>query len=199
MGIPPAAEIRTEKQGDLWILPVGGPPTDRQPLSFLRTEFEEGGGRFSPDNHWVAYESNQSGKTEIYVLPFDASNPGSRSAGGLHQVSKDGGTDVHWSGNGKELFYLAQDGYLMSVDVNAAGGAFQTGAARRLFKPPGTGRGSWGRFRGWQAIPHHRASGIRRRLAGLAPVPRGGELDGVAEAVSRALRRLGRRSISSNS
>jgi Tol biopolymer transport system component len=130
------------KQGDLWILPMGGSATDRKPLSFLRTEFEEGGGRFSPDDRWVAYVSNQSGKAEIYVLPFDASNPGSSAPGGLRQVSKDGGLDVRWSANGKELFYLAPDGYLMSVDVNAAGGAFQIGAPQRLFKSL-AGYGSW--------------------------------------------------------
>jgi Tol biopolymer transport system component len=131
------------KQGDLWILPMDGSATDRKPLSFLRTEFEENDGRFSPDDRWVAYVSNQSGKNEIYVLPFDASNPGSPAAGGLHQVSKDGGGDVHWRRDGKELFYLAPDGYLMSVDVNTAGGAFQTGAPQRLFKSPATGLGSW--------------------------------------------------------
>ena len=131
------------KQGDLWILSLGGSAADRKPLSFLRTEFEEGGGRFSPDDRWVAYESNQSGKTEIYVLPFDASSPGSPAAGGLHQVSKDGGDSVHWRADGKELFYHAPDGYLMSVEVNAAGGAFQTGAPQRLFKSPFTGFESW--------------------------------------------------------
>jgi Tol biopolymer transport system component/predicted Ser/Thr protein kinase len=131
------------KQDDLWVLPMGVSAADRKPLAFLRTEFNEADGWFSGDGRWVAYESNQSGKAEIYVLPFDESNPGSPTAGGLHQVSKDGGTDVHWSGNGKELFYLAPDGYLTSVDVNAAGGAFQTGAPQRLFKSPGTGRASW--------------------------------------------------------
>jgi hypothetical protein len=85
----------------------------------------------------------KSGKTEIYVLPFDASNPGSPAAGGLHQVSKDGGAQPRWTGDGKELFYLAPDGYLMSVDVNTAGGAFQAGAPHRLFKSPATGFGSW--------------------------------------------------------
>jgi Tol biopolymer transport system component len=130
------------KQEDLWILPMGGSATDRKPLSFLSTEFGECCGHFAPDGRWVAYMSNQSGKNEIYVLPFDASNPGSPAAGGLHQVSKDGGDDIHWSGDGKELFYLAPDGYLMSVDVNAVGAAFQTGAPQRLFKSP-AGRGSW--------------------------------------------------------
>ena len=47
---------------------------------FLRTDFEERDGRFSPDSRWVAYQSNQSGKLEIYVLPFDESNPGSPPA-----------------------------------------------------------------------------------------------------------------------
>ena len=131
------------KQGDLWILPMGGPGTDRKPVSLLRTEFNEVTARFSPDGRWVAYQSNQSGKYEIYVLPFDASNPGSSAAGGLHQVSKDGGQDARWSGNGKELFYLAPDGYLMSVGVNAAGGAFQAGAPQRLFKSPTASFGSW--------------------------------------------------------
>jgi serine/threonine protein kinase/Tol biopolymer transport system component len=126
------------KQNDLWILPMGSSAKDRKPLSFLRTEFDEGDGRFSPDGHWVAYQSDQSGKLEIYVLPFDESNPGSPAAGGLHQVSNDGGTDVHWRGDGKELFYLASDGYLMSVAVNTGGSVFQTGTPQRLFKSPAT-------------------------------------------------------------
>jgi len=131
------------KQGEVWILPMGGSPTDRKPISFLRTEFNEGYSRFSPDGHWVAYTSDQSGKDEIYVLPFDESNPSSRANAGLHQVSNDGGKDVHWRVDGKEFFYLAPDGYLMSVDVNVTGGAFQTGAPQRLFKLPATGSGAW--------------------------------------------------------
>ena len=126
------------KGGDLWVLPLAAPPTggpaaDRKPIPFLRTEFNEGIGAFSPDGRWVAYQSNQSGKYEIYVLPFDESNPGS-PPGSLHQVSKDGGGRTLWRADGKELFYGAPDGYLMSVDVNTTGGTFQTGAPQRLFK-----------------------------------------------------------------
>jgi len=161
------------KQGDLWVLMGGSSATDRKPISFLRTEFEENDGRFSPDDRWVAYGSNQSGKFEIYVLPFDASNPGSSAAGGLHQVSKDGGTDVHWSGDGKELFYLAPDGFLMSVDVNAAGGAFQTGAPQRLFKSPATGFGSWD------------VSADGKRFLIAAPAASGAENSGSAGPASR--------------
>jgi eukaryotic-like serine/threonine-protein kinase len=128
-------------EGDLLILPMGGSAADRKPLSFLRTEFSEFDGQFSPDGRWVAYVSNQSGKNEVYVLPFDEANPGSPAAGGLHQVSQDGGHDSHWSGDGKELFYLAPDGYFMSVNVNAAGGTFQTEAPQRLFKSPDRSEG----------------------------------------------------------
>ena len=130
--------VNTEGKGSgLWILPTAGSAAERKPLPFLRTEFNETGGRFSPDGRWVAYQSNQSGKNEVYVLPFDAANPGSPPAGGLHQVSKDGGTGAHWSQNGKELVYAAPDGYLMSVEITVAGSAFQAGTAQRLFKPGG--------------------------------------------------------------
>jgi serine/threonine protein kinase/Tol biopolymer transport system component len=131
------------KQRDLWILPMSGSAADRKPIPFLRTEFEEVGGRFSPDGRWVAYQSNESGKNEIYVRPFDASNPASQAAGGLRSVSKDGGIDAHWSADGKELFYLAPDGSMMSVAVSGSGAAFQSGVPQRLFKSPGAGRGSW--------------------------------------------------------
>lgn len=114
---------------DLWVLPSSGSAAERKPLPFVRTEFYEGYGRFSPDGHWVAYQSNQSGKQEIYVLPFDG-------AGGLWQVSKDGGSNVHWSRAGKELVYLGPEGYLMAVDVSAAGPVFQSGTAQQLFKLP---------------------------------------------------------------
>jgi eukaryotic-like serine/threonine-protein kinase len=125
------------RNSDLWVLPMGGSAAERKPLPFLRTEFNEINGRFSPDGRWVAYQSNQSGKHEIYVRPFDASNPGSPAAGGLHQVSKDGGTGVHWSQGGKELVYVAPDGYLTSIEVTATGSTFQIGTAQRLFKPTG--------------------------------------------------------------
>jgi eukaryotic-like serine/threonine-protein kinase len=128
------------KGSDLSVLPVEGSAADRNPLSFLRTDFNEHNGRFSPDGRWVAFSSNRSGKYEIYVLPFDESNPGSSAAGAPHQVSKDGGDNAHWSGDGKELFYMAPDDYLMSVAVSVEGSAFHTGTPQRLFKKP---MGSW--------------------------------------------------------
>jgi len=138
------SDLNSDGKGSgLSILPIGVSAADRKPVAFLHSEFNVFGGRFSPDGRWVAYRSNQSGKTEIYVLPFDPSNPASAGAGGLHQISKDGGDEPHWSQDGKELVYMAPDGYLMSVEVSAAGTAFQTGTAQRLFKSPATGSGAW--------------------------------------------------------
>ena len=126
------------------ILPTGGSAADRKPVPLRSTQFSEALGRFSPDNRWIAFWSDQSGKSEVYVLPFDESSLGSpAAAGGVRQISIDGGDDPHWRGDGKELFYMAPDGYLMAADVSVVSGALQSGAPRRLFKSPATNRGTW--------------------------------------------------------
>lgn len=107
---------------DLWVLPLFG---ERKPYPFLQTEFEETQGFFSPDGHWLAYTSNESGRTEVYVQTFPQS-------GGKWLISSGGGAQPHWRGDGKELFYVAPDRTLMSVDVNA-GANFETTAPKPLF------------------------------------------------------------------
>ncbi|HYM13626.1 MAG TPA: protein kinase, partial [Bryobacterales bacterium] len=88
---------------DLWMLPVDASdpehPKPGKPELFLRTPADENVPRFSPDGHWIAYRSNESGINEIYVRPF----PG--GAGGKWQVSTGGGLYGIWSNNGRELFY----------------------------------------------------------------------------------------------
>jgi Tol biopolymer transport system component len=77
---------------DLWVLPLEG---DRKPVLLLGTEFDERGGSFSPDMRWIAYDSNESGRYEIYVRPFNASGSSAPSLGaGKWQVSKDGGNSA---------------------------------------------------------------------------------------------------------
>jgi Tol biopolymer transport system component len=93
---------------DLWALPFGG---DRKPIPVVQTNFEERDGQFSPDGRWVAYQSNESGRYEIYVQPF----PG---PAGKSQISKDGGAQVRWRPDGKELFYIALDDRLMAVPIH---------------------------------------------------------------------------------
>jgi Tol biopolymer transport system component len=122
-------------KGDLWVLPLHG---DRKPRPFLRTKFNESSGRFSPDGHWIAYTSDESGSDDIYVREFSSgSAQGPWDAGGKWLISKGGGTDPRWRGDGKELFYVASDGKLTSVDISAKP-MFKAGAPKPLFQlPPG--------------------------------------------------------------
>jgi hypothetical protein len=106
-----------ETKTDLWVLPMQG---DRKPTPFLRTEFNERSGQFSPDGHWIAYISDESGSDEIYVREFSSgSAQGSGDAAGKWLISKGGGTYPRWQGDGKELFYVASGGKLTSVDISA--------------------------------------------------------------------------------
>ncbi len=121
---------------DLWVLPLFG---ERKPLPFLQTPFNEVPGRFSPDGRWIAYVSNESGRSEVYVAPFQGAG-GSPSAaaapgtpGGKWQVSTTGGSEPRWRRDGKEIFYLAPDNKLMSAAVNGAGSALEVGTVRPLF------------------------------------------------------------------
>jgi len=101
--------------------------SDRQIRRFLPTHtanFEDAP-QFSPDGHWIAYASAETGRREIYVQPY----PG---PGGKWQVSTDGGNEPQWNRNGGELFYREGD-RMMAVDISATGG-FVAGKPRLLFE-----------------------------------------------------------------
>jgi Tol biopolymer transport system component len=115
---------------DLWVVPAT-PDTasgDRTPTLYLQTEFNEHQGRLSPDGRWMAYSSDESGRSEVYVRAFPV--PGARS-----QVSSDGGGDPKWRRDGKELFYQSTDLTLMAVTVKADTN-FTASAPQALFKMP---------------------------------------------------------------
>ena len=122
---------------DLWILPLEG---DRTPYPFQRTRFDESDAQFSPNGHWVAYMSNESGGPEIYVREFIASR-GSAGAGGKWIVSKNGGRYPQWRADGKELLFISQAASVMSVSVDGSG-SFQATAPRELFRFP-AGTNAW--------------------------------------------------------
>jgi len=109
---------------DLWVLPMAG---ERKPRVFLKTNFDERWSQFSPDGRWVAYQSNESGRDEIYVRPFP-------EAEGQWQISTAGGTQTRWRKDGKELFYLGPDGKLMAVPIGVRGAELQPGIPVALFR-----------------------------------------------------------------
>ena len=118
--------VASTKTGvDLWALPLDG---DKKPFPILQSAFNEMAAQFSPDGHWIAYESNQSGPTEIFVRSF----PDTR---GQWQVSTAGGTQPRWRADGKELFYVSGDGHLMAAPLATAadGQAITPGAPVALF------------------------------------------------------------------
>jgi eukaryotic-like serine/threonine-protein kinase len=83
-------------------------------------------GVFSPDGRWVAYESDESGRFEVYVRSFP-------DGSGQSKVSSDGGSFARWSPDGTELYYLSATGVLMALNVDTTGDVFGYEPARPLF------------------------------------------------------------------
>jgi eukaryotic-like serine/threonine-protein kinase len=109
-------------KSDLWILPMTG---DRKPIPFLQTEFNEHAGVFSPDMHWVAYISNESGKDEVYVRPFI--RPGSQqtqASSGKWQISVNGGLMPKWRADGNAIYYDSEN-KIMMAETKANGSTFE--------------------------------------------------------------------------
>jgi eukaryotic-like serine/threonine-protein kinase len=114
---------------DQFVLPMTG--EHREPRPYLQSQFLEVDGRFSPDGKWVAYTSNESGSSEVYVRPFPDSQ------GGKTLVSGRGGAGARWRRDGRELFYISADRKMMAVPV-LPGRDFKVGPAVELFAMPAT-------------------------------------------------------------
>jgi Tol biopolymer transport system component len=118
----------SDRGWDIFTLPVSG----SEPAPFVHSPFDEVVPRFSPDGKWVAYLSNESGRGEVYVVPF----PG---PGGRWQVSNGasiaggGGSGLAWSRDGKQIYYRSPDGPLMAADVESKGNELHAGAPRQIF------------------------------------------------------------------
>ena len=123
---------------DIWVLPMEG---DRKPFVFLKTNFDEWRGKFSPDGRWVAYMSNESGRNEIYARSFSG-NASEASTGGQWQVSTSGGMNPRWRADGKELYYLAPDGKLMAAPITVSGATIMPGTPVALFQTRIVGGGT---------------------------------------------------------
>ncbi len=111
-----------ETNDDVWLLPL----EDRAAVRpFVRTPFNESRAHFSPDGRWVAYQSDESGRDEIYVQAF----PG---PGGKWQISTAGGREAGWGPDGRELFYITPEMTLMRVAVQT-GASFDAGVPEKMF------------------------------------------------------------------
>jgi serine/threonine protein kinase/dipeptidyl aminopeptidase/acylaminoacyl peptidase len=121
---------RMPTQMDLWTYSAA----DGKASPFLQSTSNETLGRFSPDGRWIAYVSNESGKEEVYVVPF----PG---PGGKWQISTGGGRAPVWTRGGREIVYQAPGDEILAVEVRTEP-TFQAGIPRTLFQtnlrpPPG--------------------------------------------------------------
>ncbi len=94
---------------DIWVVPIAG---DEKPFPYLQTEFNETNARLSPDGQWLAYQSDENKRDDIFIIGFPT--PVNKK-----QISIQGGTMPVWSGDGGELYFLSLDGKLMSVEMGA--------------------------------------------------------------------------------
>jgi len=104
-------------------------------VPLLATPADESGSQFSPDGRFVAYMSDETGRSEVSVMAYP-------QPGGRWQVSQGGGREPRWNRNGRELFYVDGQNYIVSVDVELGAGTFHAGTARPLFQWHGSA-GQW--------------------------------------------------------
>jgi hypothetical protein len=90
--------------------------------------------QFSPDGRSFAYQSDESGRFEVYVAAYPS--------GAKWQVSQDGGIEPRWRADGRELYYVDRDNFITAVEVTRTAGAFEAGSSTKLFQFHG-GRGGW--------------------------------------------------------
>jgi serine/threonine protein kinase/Tol biopolymer transport system component len=114
---------------DVWAVSMRG---DRKAFPVVATPANERDAQFSPDGKWIAYESDQSGPSEIYIQAFP------KAARVFGPVSKGGGVQPRWRSDGKELYYISPDRHLTAVKVNtdAAAGTVDFEPPSPLFVAP---------------------------------------------------------------
>jgi len=111
----------------LWVLPVA--PGNSKARPYLPARFNQYMGRFSPDTRWVAFQSDESGRYEVYIDAF----PEPR---GKVRISTGGGVLPQWAPGGRELYYVSPDSMLMSVSLKLGTGSVEPATARALFRLP---------------------------------------------------------------
>jgi hypothetical protein len=130
--------VAAQTRSDVWIVPVvPGGTTPRDPIPLLQTMFSETTAVFSPDGRWIAYVSDESNRSEVYVRRFLVLPDGAPSApeSSKRMISNGARGLVRWRRDGRELLYLGADGRMMAADVDS-GGELRVGPPRPLFTVP---------------------------------------------------------------
>jgi dipeptidyl aminopeptidase/acylaminoacyl peptidase len=126
-----AFEQFNEQTGaDMYMVAVKAPGAA---VELLRTPANESEGQFSPDGGWLAYQSDETGRPEIYVQRFTVDN-GRPALSGKAQISTDGGENPRWGRDGKHIYFVATDSMLTSVPVQPSGHTLSASPARALFR-----------------------------------------------------------------
>lgn len=123
---------------DLWAVSLSEPG---QPFPLIRRDFDQWQGQFSPDGHWVAYVSDESGRSEVMVRRFVTPQDGLSLEPETVIVSSTGGTAPRWRADGRELYFISSDGSVMAADVTARS-TIAVGVPRVLFQVPRS-HGDW--------------------------------------------------------
>ncbi len=174
-----------QKKGlDMWVLPLAGGESGGalKPFPFLQTPADERTGRFSPDGKWVLYQSDESGRSEVYLAPF---HPQGGFPGGKRQVSIAGGFYPRWRKDGREIFYQ-RNRSLVAASVEIKGGAVQVGEEREVVGPLS--------IQGYDVSGRRAAVRVvvaRELMQCVAAADGGGELDDGAEEIGLLPRQAG--------
>ena len=133
-------KFMTFHTGVVVLVPMGKNQKPGSEIDWLREDYDAAAAKFSPDNRFVAYLSNEIDveRLEVYVKPFNPGKPDTAaSTGPAVRVSKDGSVGmVSWRADGKELYFMTRNWEVMAVDVETAP-AFKAGTPRMLFSLPG--------------------------------------------------------------
>ena len=116
---------KTVAGSEVWLTSIGG---DGKNVPVIQNRFWNPFAAVSADRRWLAYASDESGRYDVYAMPFP-------TGGGKWPISVAGGTEPAWRADGKELFYLAPDRYVMAVPIKG-GSSLQPDTPQRLFEAP---------------------------------------------------------------
>ena len=113
-----------EDKWSIWILPLAG---GGKPYLWLKSDVDLQLGKFSPDDRWMAFVSDESGEQQVYLRPFPG--PGSKTQVSLHGCNG----EPFWRHDGKEIYFMSPDSRVMAAEVSFSGSSVKVGKLREIF------------------------------------------------------------------